>query len=343
MNSFSVFGITDKKWAEVITQCKQYDFYHTPCYQALDKGGDPLLFVAQFGAGFLAMALIVRKIEQTDLKDCTSVYGYCGPVSNLDFKDIQPGMFAYFRSELKQYFKDNNIVTVFSRLHPIIIGDELFTNFGTIRGVNKTVAIDLDLSPAEQVKQYRGSIRSEINQLRRKKGYTVHEINSEQDVRSFMAIHHETMDRKNAGKNYYFGYEYFYSFLNNTCFTSKLLVAIKDGEIAAGAIFTIAGNIMQYHLAGTKEEYIRDAPMKLILDEARLAANQSGLKYLHLGGSVGDSDDDPLFRFKAGFSDVRFKSRVWQYIADEEKYNELNQLFKRDPENSGNYFPLYRS
>ena len=343
MNSFSVIGITDKQWPELIAQSKQFDFYHTRAYQSLEKGGDPLLFVARLGMDFLALPLIVRKIIQTDFKDCTSAYGYCGPVSNLDFKDFPPELFDYFRSELNRYFKEQNIVTAFSRLHPIFIGDELFSNFGTIRNNNKTVAIDLGLSLAEQVKQYRKSVKSEINQLRGRKGYKVIEANSEQDIRTFIAIHQDTMNRVNATKNYFFGYDYFYNFLNNKCFTSKLLLAVKEGEIAAGAIFTITDKIMQYHLAGTKEEYIPDAPMKLILDEARLIGNQSGLKYLHLGGSVGENDDDPLFRFKAGFSDIRFRSRVWQYIVDEEKYSELNKLFKPNVEKTGNYFPFYRS
>lgn len=43
---------------------------------------------------------------------------------------------------------------------------------------------------------------------------------------------------------------------------------------------------MQYHLAGTTEGYIRQAPMKLILDEARLLGNELGLEYLYLGGGV---------------------------------------------------------
>src|SRR5687768_11932887 len=141
MNSFSVIGITDADWPVIITQSHQYDFYHTQSYHSLEKGGDPLLFVARFGADFLALPLILRKISQTDYKDCTSAYGYCGPVSNLDFKDVRPEMFVYFRTELNRYFKEQNIVTAFSRLHPIIIGDELFSNFGTIRNINKTVAI----------------------------------------------------------------------------------------------------------------------------------------------------------------------------------------------------------
>ena len=95
MNSFSVIGLADEEWHEIIAQSKHYDFYHTHSYHLLEKGGDPLLFVARFGVDFMALPLILRKIGQTDFYDCTSAYGYCGPLRNPVFKDMEPGMFAY--------------------------------------------------------------------------------------------------------------------------------------------------------------------------------------------------------------------------------------------------------
>lgn len=342
MNSFSVIEITDKRWQEFIVQSRQHDIYHTQTYHLLQKEGDPLLFVAQYDHDFLALPLILRKINQTDFRDFTSSYGYAGPVSNLDFEDLKPEMFAYFRSELNQYFKERKIVTAFSRLHPIIVGDKLFENFGIVRNIKDMVAIDLGLPWEEQEKQYRESHKRKIRQLREKKGYLVREANSEEELRDFVGIYKENMKRVNASINYFFDYDYFYELLHNKSFSSKLLLAIKNGEIAAGSVFTIAGKIMQYHLNGTKERYLQEAPMKVIIDEARLIGNQLGLEYLHLGGSVGDIETDSLYYFKAGFSDTRFRFRVWQYVADEKAYDYLNQLFETHSKTS-NYFPLYRA
>ena len=342
MNSFSVIDVDDKKWSEFISQSKQYDFYHTQCYHLLEKEGKPLLFLCRMDGDFIALPLILRRIEGTNYWDCTSVYGYAGPVSNLDFKKVPDKMFAYFRFQLNQYFKESRIVSVFSRLHPIIIGDELFSNFGLIKNVNLTVAMDLSLAPEEQKKQYRKSNKSEINQLRGKKNFQIQEIISERGIRSFTSIYQETMKKVGASQKYFFNFDYFNNFLNNKCFSSKLITAIKDGEITAGAIFTITHTIMQYHLAGTKEEYIRDTPMKLILDTARLLGNELGLDYLHLGGGVGGSDEDSLFRFKAGFSERRFMFRVWQYIVDQDLYTELCKMKIANREVNKSYFPLYR-
>ena len=179
--------------------------------------------------------------------------------------------------------------------------------------------------------------------MRKENKFLVREAESQDEIRDFVRLYHNTMKRVNASGGYYFEYDYFYNLLNNPCFKSKLLLAKIEGRAAAGAVFTIAGRIMQYHLSGTADDHIREAPMKLIIDEARMMGNTMGLEYLHLGGSVGDKDDDSLFLFKSGFSDIRFQSRVWQYIVDEEKYRDLNTLFKGTSDQSSNYFPIYRS
>ena len=126
--------------------------------------------------------------------------------------------------------------------------------------------------------------------------------------------------------------------MNNQDFDAKLLIAVKDNKVIAGAIFTLTDKIMQYHLAGTTEEYIRETPMKLILDEARLYGNGTSAENLHLGGGVGGHDDDSLFRFKSGFSKDFKQFSVWKYVVNQEVYDELS----KDKEVS-DFFPLYRS
>ncbi|HET8804713.1 MAG TPA: GNAT family N-acetyltransferase, partial [Aequorivita sp.] len=323
MNSFSVIQLGDNRWSEYVAAAHQYDFHHTSCYHQLEKEGEAMLFVAENKGVFVALPLILRKIENTQYWDCTSAYGYCGPISNLDFDSVSAELFAYFRKELLNYFKQNPIISAFSRLHPLIFVDELFAGFGKVIAINQTVSIDLRLPIDEQRRQFRKSNKSEINQLRGKKGYNVVEAKTEKELKAFVAIYHENMERVDASENYFFDYQYFYDFINNACFTAKLLLAMKDDEIAAGAIFTATNTIMQYHLAGTKRDYIHDTPMKLVLDEARLLGSEIGLHHLHLGGGVGGSDEDSLFRFKAGFSKERAMYRIWQHIVDQEKYEEV--------------------
>ncbi|MFD1062560.1 GNAT family N-acetyltransferase [Winogradskyella litorisediminis] len=340
MKIFKVIKENDEQWSEIIKKSTGFDFYHTICYHELEKDGEPILLVAINGNSFIAFPLIKRQIPNSHFYDCTSAYGYLGPITNVSVENRNSDLEKYFKNNVKKFFLEDNIVACFSRLHPIINNHKLLTDFGKILDINKTISIDLSISAEEQRREYRKSNKYEINKLR-KNGYTVVEAKTEEEINTFISIYLETMNKVNAADNYFFDNEYFYKFLNNNCFNSKLLLAKKDNIITAGAIFTITNNIMQYHLAGTRQDYARETPMKLILDEARLLANDLDLKHLHLGGGVGGSDEDSLFKFKSGFSKNTHMFKVWQYIANKEVYDKLVDEKGADKENK--YFPLYRS
>jgi hypothetical protein len=340
MNSFSVIEVNDPQWADIVYRSLNYDFYHTQSYHLLEKENRPVLFLSKFNDDFIGLPLIIREIPNTNLYDCTSVYGYCGPISNLNFEKIPLERITYFKENIYKYFKENNIITVFSRLHPLRKVGGFFDGFGTVRDVNKTVAIDLMIPIEQQRNQYRKSTKSKLNQLR-KRGFEVYEATEKVDIDLYIEMYHNTMESVNAADNYYFEADYFYKFLDSNCFQKKLLLARKDGQIIAGAIFTITNKVMQYHVSASTKLYIKDTPMKLILDHARLIANELKLEFLHLGGGVGGSDSDSLFFFKSGFSNYRGLYQTWQMIVDDEKYNELVINGKSKRESS--FFPLYRS
>jgi hypothetical protein len=340
MKNFKVLKSDQKEWSEILSRSLFYDFYHTKSYNVLENDGESLLFVASIENNFIAYPLILRKIPNTNYFDCTSVYGYCGPISNLQYLEISEALKLYFKDSLMEYFEQNNIVSCFSRLHPVFENENILDNFGKTIGLNKTIAINLTIPIEEQRRKYRKSNKYEINKLK-KENYVVEIAKAPQEIDAFVDIYTETMERVKATENYFFDKDYFHSFLNNPCFASKLFLAKKEGEVIAGAIFTITNKIMQYHLAGTKLEYIRKTPMKLILDEARLLGNELNLDYLHLGGGVGGSDDDSLYKFKAGFSDLNFSYKVWQFISNQEVYDQLVE--QKNKNTNSSFFPLYRA
>ncbi len=340
MPSFQVIEGSSTEWNKFLKNSLRYDFYHTQFYHSLENDGVPTILVATITENFIALPLIIRTIEGSEYRDATSVYGYCGPISNLSFEIIDTELMNYFKDQLRDYFKENNIISVFSRLHPLLDQTNVFEGFGELVDLNKTVSIDLTIPADEQRRVFRKSLKSELNQLRRF-GFTIEEAKDKHEIDVFIDIYLSTMDKLGASAGYYFSREYFHSFLENKDFESKLLLAKLEEEIVAGAIFTVVGKIMQYHLAGTKQEFARQAPMKLILDEARLLGNSLNLQYLHLGGGVGGEDNDSLFRFKSGFSKDFYQFTIWKWIIDAEKYNEL--IKRRSLENSkSDFFPLYR-
>lgn len=341
MNKFFVLAVSDPDWARIISLSHQYDFYHTQSYSQLERNNEPVLCVAYQDNDFIALPLVIRKIEGTDFYDCTSVYGYCGPVSNLPFESITKEHILFFQSELLKFFKDKELVSAFSRLHPIFKQYPVLENLGIIKEINKTVAIDLTLLKEEQYLAYSAWHRKDIMRLMRQ-GFIVSEASTNSEIDNFIQMYNELMGRLIADNLYYFSREYFYSFLNNPCFKAKLLLVKKDNEIAGGALITFTNDIIQVHLSCDNIKYRTKSPVKIIIDHARLMGCDLKMKLLHMGGGRQGSSDDSLFYWKAGFSNKRFVFSGWQLIVDEAKYSYLNDFFKIDNKNICNYFPAYR-
>jgi len=341
IKSISVIEINDNTWSDIVSSSYEYDFYHTQSYHQLEKDNRPILFVVFYGNDFIAIPFLIRSIDETAYFDCTSVYGYCGPISNIDFKEISNDHLIYFQNELLTFFQKNKIITVFSRLHPLLSNNYFFKNFGELVNVNDTIAINTSLKEDEQKLKYRKSNKYEINQLR-KQGVIVYKAETDEDVLEFVSIYKSTMKKVAATEDYYFDIDYFNNFLNSTCFEKIILLAKHNGKIYSGAVFTIANGIMQYHLSGSLEYEGKFSLMKLIIDEARILATNLKLKYLHLGGGFGGSDKDSLFQFKSGFSDLRFQYQNWNLVVNKTIYEQLNKSANID-ENNTSFFPLYRT
>ncbi len=337
---FKVLSINDEdEWKGIIQVASNYDFYHTYDYHklALQSGeGTPKLFVYEEKNNFIAIPLLERVLDQEKkLVDYTSVYGYAGPVYKSYLSDSQ---IEGFVGNMKEYMVKNNAVSVFSRLHPLIKQDHILKEIGDVDLLSKTVTIELELPIDEQRRKYRKSNKSEINKLRRSVECKVAETSEE--IESYVSIYLDNMKRVEASGRYYFDKDYFLKLLNAEDFKSKIVLASESGEIMAGALFIYTGNIVQYHLAGTAEEYLARTPMKLILDEVRISSTKENYKYFHLGGGVG-SKEDSLFKFKSGFSDRYDQFKLWKYIVQPDIYEKLVEKRKNEIEDF-NYFPLYR-
>ncbi|GAA5088307.1 hypothetical protein GCM10023210_11820 [Chryseobacterium ginsengisoli] len=342
VKKFYTIEISDKeRWEETIRSCVFYDIYHTYFYHSLESSFPSVLFVSEFNDELIAFPFKVRNIEDTGYFDLTSVYGYCGPISNKNFGELSKNHFAFFHEEFSKFCKENYIVSIFSRLHPLSDYNTFFDDFGDVANMNKTVVVDLVQPPEHQVKQYRKSTKYEIKYLRNK-NFTIIKTKDSSNIDNFIEMYYKTMEKVRAFDRYYYDRDYFHGFLNNDDYEVILLMAEQNGKFAAGGIFTVVGNVMQYHLATTDESFIKDAPMKLILDEARIIAMEKNLQFLHLGGGFAGRDNDNLYLFKSGFSKNRLQFSVWKHITDTEQYDKL-VAYMNIWKSVNNFFPLYRN
>jgi CelD/BcsL family acetyltransferase involved in cellulose biosynthesis len=343
------------EWRSVLASMKSYDFYHLPSYHKLAEiqgEGAAELFVYRDKEYVIAIPLLLRPVSAIaglehagkGITDATSVYGYCGPIAS--HSEVPISVVKDFQNSLRQMLQSKNVVSVFARLHPLFDQSTLLSGLGVIVNNGTTVSIDLSLAEQTQLDQYRKDHRIGIRKLR-EIGATC-EIDTELvHLDAFIELYFRNMERVGAKAEYFFPRQYFDRLMSTTDATTRLFVCSIQGELACSSIFLKCGPIIQYHLSATSEKFLKNAPIKLLLDTVRHWGVEQGASTLHLGGGLG-SNEDALFLFKAGFSKVRHQFSTWRWILSDVDYCNLTSLKTRmneinvDQTNSNVFFPAYR-
>ncbi|MBC6997200.1 peptidoglycan bridge formation glycyltransferase FemA/FemB family protein [Cytophaga sp. FL35] len=339
--------ITNKQeWKKCINTFPHHDFYHTYSYHELSKKQEeqPILFSYEDANGLVALPLLIRNIKGTNYKDATSVYGYAGPLV-YKFKTEYDN--SKFKIEFQKFLISENIVSIFSRLHPFIeYQDQVLKGLGEISNPGSLVNIDLKKPIEEQRACYGSRLKTYLNKAR--KSCSVYLGSTEEDIQEFISIYHENMDRVGANEGYFFDERYFYRLLLSSEYETELLLCKSNetDEIIAGAIFILTDDIVQYHLSGAKTEYLDLGGIKLIIDEMRLRANEMGFKYFNLGGGRANREDS-LLSFKSSFSKDLVPFKLWKYIVNQEIYDyliekELKRVSSSITDEELEFFPAYR-
>lgn len=325
------------EWKQLLKGLDHLDFYHTYDYHEISKleGESPLLLVYEEGEKQVLIPFLKRAIDGSDYFDLTSVYGYAGPITKNISDDYTN---SAFKKEFQDWLQEEKIISVFSRLHPYITEQNAVLNgLGEQPVLGKVVNMDLTQSLEEQRRQYGKSTKNRTNKCRRL--CTVKKAETQDEINTFIDIYYENMDRLDANKDYYFPREYFFNFLECDDFETDILLVNheEDQKTVAASMFVKTGNIVQFHLSGSRTDYLNIAPANLFLDEMRVLATEEGYHYFNLGGGLGGQEDS-LFTFKASFSKDHRPFSVWKYIVNQDVYDSLS---KNKP--VSNFFPLYRS
>jgi hypothetical protein len=308
-----------------------------------------VLFVCESQGVTIAMPMLVRSLESfgEGHRDVTSVYGYPGPVASVEHPD--EAIVRRFGLNLREYLESQRVVSAFSRLHPLLHPQQgrLLSHFGQILNIGPTVAIDLTLPNEAQWNQYRSNHKRDIQKAREEGIVCVCDVQWTY-LRDFIEIYYQNMRRVDANDDYFFDRSYFARLSQELGDRLRLFVALREDVAIAGGLFTVCDWVIQYHLGGTRTEYLHLAPMKLIIEEARRWAIGTDAMALHLGGGVG-AKKDGLLHFKLGFSDKVHRFAVWRAIVDQEVYQTLTQKKQAWNEQHGlrvvdaGYFPAYRA
>ncbi len=350
-SSMRILGTNDTaEWLAVLGRSRQHDFHQLPQYHrvAEQRGeGTAQLFVYCENDCTIALPLLLRPVDPAEpegWQDATSVYGYGGPVSSHD--TLPEDVVRNFQIVLVEELARRRVIAVFSRLHPLIAQNEILAGLGDCPANGHTLSIDLTLSDEAQRGQYNKSCRTSLRKLREHGFVGLHD-REKRYLPEFVNVYLETMRRAGAQSSYFFDEAYFNLLTRELDDVSHLFVALKDGEVAAATLCTICDGIVQDHLGGTRDAFLKFSPDRLVVDTERLWAGEMGARVFHLGGGVG-AQEDSVFRYKSGFSDRRHTFRTWRWIIRAEVYEELSAISARRIEADGlraisaGYFPAYR-
>lgn len=338
MNSIT----TKADWDKALDAVSSYDFYHTYDYHKVSAAQNelPLLLEYTDGEQKIYIPLIKRPIPNTPYFDITSAYGYVGPVYN---NTISPNFDNFnFAKHLKAFFQDENIIAVFSRLNPFIASQDLILkDIGDINNLGDIVTLDLTQSLDVQRSLFSKTTKRHINKCR--KLFDVYSSTSESDIAEFIALYYENMERVNANKNYFFSEAYFFNILKNSKAEIDILFARDkiDNTVVSAAMMLKTNRIIQYHISGTKTDFLNVSPVKLLIDEMRIKGTEEGFHLFNLGGGLGNKEDS-LFHFKASFSKTFNPFKVWKYVVNQAIYDKLVASRASQIDLNSKYFPLYR-
>jgi hypothetical protein len=337
------------RWREIINSFHYKDFYQSWDFHALSEKngeGEPVMLFMSFGNNdAVALPFLLREGHFCgyDVKDASSVYGYSGPIVRGTLSDKQNSLFT---SKVLEWLNNESVVTLFTRLNPLIDTLSVSEALGEVVSCGQTVPIDLSLPLDVQRKQYRQTNRSEINKLVRM-GAECMIGQSTDNLNTFIDLYESTMDRLGADSYYHFERGYYKDLLEADDFTARLYVVSLNGDIICGGIFVFDSDIVQYHLGGTNSDYYKLAPTKLMFDKVRLDANDEGKRWFHLGGGAG-SKEDSLYKFKAGFSKVNKRFSVLKVVVNKDRYEKICSACMQHSKKNGLeinnlFFPIYRS
>lgn len=351
---FKIITPDDSIWRDFLIRAN-HDVYHLPEYAKMssnEDGGLPRALYIKSNIGEALLPLLVRDIPDNllsqgfdtniSLFDAISPYGYASPLvisDNDTFLEALPSL-------IKDAAAENNIVSIFIRLHPFLEFGLADSSVG-VKGAN---VINFDLSKGEEVlyKEIKYVHTRSLKKLY-KGGFSVRIIENPEDkvecLERFVELYHETMDRVSARKYYFFSLDYFKNYFKLLSgFAHLMEIVNSENKVVAALIFTACGEIVQYHLSGTYNEFLSGSPLKLGLWELAKWGVANNYKILNLGGGVGSSEDS-LFKFKAAFATGRAQFSMARIICSShydtlaENANSLRDLSESDQ----NYFPIYRA
>lgn len=339
-----------EKWNKIINEFSMIDTYYTVGYvKSFMLHGDGMPFLLYYSDNNISAMNVVMLRDINDLDylkmhdgekqyDLSTPYGYGGFVLK---GKVRHESIKLLNDSYVEFCMNNHIVSEVVRFHPVINNAEMLSELYDIVKLGNTITMDLESEDTiwqSLTSKNRNMIRKAV-----KNGVKINYGFSKDLFGVFQCMYNDTMDRDNARDYYYFKDE-FYSTLLNECHDDiQIFFAEYEGEKISMAIILRRNNQMHYHLSASQFAYRHLAPTNLLLWEAAKWGCNNGCKTFHLGGGLGGSATDSLYKFKKSFNKNHECSfYLGKKIFDQTIYDELVERAKENGALNPAFFPLYR-
>lgn len=323
-------------WRAALADFDRHDYVHTYDFHIISEEmneGAPILFVGKDDSGrsVICWPALRREIPGSDSSDLTSVYGYGGPLINLNLWRPE------YIERLFSAMKDIGVIALFSRMHPLFKNEiELLGPF--LEKVSDVPLIDTAIQD-KSIESYRKDHRRGIKKLTALGFEAV--IDEEcRHLDDFIRIYHQSMRDLHAREYFHFNERFFYDLISATDFKTVLSFVRLDDVNVCATLNIVTGNIMHAHLSGDVKQYRKLAPCKLDYAATHDWAIKRGLSHVLLGPGRSEPNDT-LLEFKQGFARTTLPLYVFKHVLDRDVYVDLCLRQGIDPSASG-YFPAYR-
>lgn len=355
-------GEDGRRWKELVEglSCDRRDLHFLPEYGKIYEktyGQQPFLALYEDGQNFVLQPCVKRQLNDlaflkeqgiTDpYFDISNPYGYGGPIGNYSEIDL----YQEFDREFSSYCRDQHIASEFTSLHPLL-GNHKFLCGGSnpLPVMQKEIVyIDLSMSEDDLWRGINRGHRSSINKARRE-GVVIQKVALDAaNLALFNDFYFHTMRRNDAAQRWFFPENYFQNCIDLLGEERvSLFIAFVNKEPASAYFLIHDFATVYYHFGGSYERFFDQRPNNLLMYEIVLWAKRRGFLSYHLGGGVSSATDDPLFRFKSGFSASRSALYTYGRVHHQATYAELCTLKQKHEQSTSyevinsDYFPLYR-
>ena len=299
---------------------------HTPTYVDLfRRAGDFSLcaILSKEDAGLAMFPFILRPLSEEKwagknaegLFDIITPYGYGGPFS-LEMGRIFPDDFW---NPFEEWARKKGVVSCFARLS--LFEEQLVPFRGEVVEKGPNVVRSLSISEEELWRDYAHKVRKNVKRARRS-GLVVELDEDGERLDDFLDIYKATMDRREAGRGYYFPRSFFERIVRDLPGGYAFFHALSSGKVVSTEMVLVSANHIYSFLGGTRSESFSLRPNDLLKHEIIRWGSSSGKKTFVLGGGYKPSDG--IYRYKLSFAPKGVRTfYVGEKIFDKAQYETL--------------------